>query len=432
MRTPLSPILLLMLCTAASGKDRAAVLGELQSRAGHALPGTADPKRPFRLPDGISLGDPLTPGVAVTIALANNAALEADLAAIGIAQADVKDATLMRNPSIQTLLPVGLKPFEFLLNWPIEELWQRKKRVLAAERSLDLLSTGLVQNGLNLIRDVQVAHADLWLAERRRGTLEESAALRERIAELTERRRKAGDATGLDVALALTDARSARELAARAQGDTQIALTRLRPLLGLRNDPRALTAALQEPVAIPGGLVDAAYAARPDLRAAELAIEAAAYRAKWQRSRIFTMVSPMLSIKETGTPLKARTGPGLQMELPIFNRNQGQIARADAEVQQAAWRYAALRDRVEGEVREASARFQQAAQSRRQLAEEVKPAMEQSIAQIEKAYRNGDASVLNVLETTRQRFDVLLRELDAQAAEARSRAELERSVGKKL
>ena len=62
----------------------------------------------------------------------------------------------------------------------------------------------------------------------------------------------------------------------------------------------------------------------------------------------------------------------------------------------------------------------------------MKPAMEQSIAQIEKAYRNGDASVLNVLETTRQRFDVLLRELDAQAAEARSRAELERSVGKKL
>jgi len=39
---------------------------------------------------------------------------------------------------------------------------------------------------------------------------------------------------------------------------------------------------------------------------------------------------------------------------------------------------------------------------------------------------------LNVLEATRQKFDAVLRELDAVAALARSQAELERSIGKKL
>ena len=48
------------------------------------------------------------------------------------------------------------------------------------------------------------------------------------------------------------------------------------------------------------------------------------------------------------------------------------------------------------------------------------------------SYRNGDASFLSVLESTRLRFDVVLRELDAEAAMARAFAELERAAGKRI
>jgi cobalt-zinc-cadmium efflux system outer membrane protein len=140
----------------------------------------------------------------------------------------------------------------------------------------------------------------------------------------------------------------------------------------------------------------------------------------------------MLSVKESGSPQAVRAGPGLTLEIPIFNRNQGQIARADAEVVQSAWRYAALRDQVEGEVRDAMARLEQARKSLELLRTGLKPIVEQAIGQTETAYRNGDASYLNVLETTRQKFDAILRERDAEAALARARAELERSVGKKI
>ena len=391
------------------------------------------PRRPFQLPAGINLDNPLTADNAVAIAIANNSALEADLSALAPVQADLADARLHRNPNIQSLLPIGSKPFEFLLNWPIDDLWQRKKRILAAEKNLAVISTGLAQFSLNLTRDVRLAHADLWLAQARHKTLNESAVLRERIAQLTDKRRENGDASGLEVSLARADHQSAVELFQRAAGDIEIANARLNALLGLRDSPRALTAAQATlPSNIPNDLVDAAYSARPDLRAAELQIEANAYRAKWQRSRIFNLVMPMLSIKETGSPLQARSGPGLQMDLPLFNKNQGLIARADAEVTQAAWRYAALRDRVELDVRESLARWEQARAAAHQLQTQVQPALEQSIQQSVTIYKNGDASYLNVLESTRVRFDVILRELDAEAAMARAIAELERAVGKKL
>jgi cobalt-zinc-cadmium efflux system outer membrane protein len=389
----------------------------------------------FSLPPGVTVTDRLTADDAVAIALWNNAALEADLAYIGIAQADLLDAGLLKNPTFQTLLPVGVKPFEFLLNWPIEDLWQRKKRVLAARQNLDAVATGLVQNGLNLVRDVRLAHADIWLAEKRATTLDESANLRARIATLTERRRDAGDASGLDVTLTAADARSAAELAKRAIGDMEIARTRLRRLMGLRDDPRPLSAVANSKwpdIGPADELVRSSYSSRPDLRAAELAIEANVYRAKWQRSRVFNLVMPLLSMKEVGSPLSTRSGPGLQMELPIFNRNQGQIARADGEVIQAAWRYRALRDVVEADVRDAAARLQQSRSSLEQLRTELKPIVEQAISQTESAYQNGDLSYLNVLEVTRQRFDAALRELDAEAALARAYAELERAIGRRL
>lgn len=389
----------------------------------------------FSWPPGLAQTQQLRLTEAIAVALWNNTALEADLAAFGVAKADLLEAGLLRNPNFWSLLPVGGKPFETLLNWPVEEWWQRKKRVRAAQVNVDAVAKGLEQNGLNLIRDVALAHADLWLASQRAVTLAESATLRERIAALTEKRREAGDATGIEVSLAAADARSAGEVSRRALSDIAIARARLSALLGMRGDNGSLEAIGE--VAAPSALtenalVEFSLTSRPDLRAAELSAEAAAQRAKWQRTRVLNMLTAILSVKPSGTPAETRAGPGLQFEIPIFNRNQGQVARADADVIQAGWRYAALRDRVEQDVRESYRRTQQAIRSSADLQTGLRPMVEQSIEQAEQAFRNGDASRLSVIEATRIRFDVQLRQVDAEAGVRRALAELERSVGKTL
>lgn len=409
---------------------------ELKERTGYTFPDLPrESGFSFGLPPGVDLTDKLSASDAVAIALWNNAALQADLANLEMSHAGVAEAKLFRNPSFSTLFPVGAKPFEFLLAWPIEELWQRGPRIRAAQLNATAVAGGLVQNGLNLIRDVRVAHMDLWLAEQRAQSLRESAALRSRIATLTERRRDAGDATGLEVRQAQLDWRSTEELAQRTTADIEVVRARLRHLLGLHRDRTAFTAVYEEDNAsLPelATLLEIAMSYRPDLCAAEVEVEASAERAKWQRSRLLAMLAPTLSIKEVATSGIRRTGPGVNMDVPAFNRNQGQISRADAEVLRFGRLYASLKDRVEHEVTEAYERASQARASLAVLRERVRPNADESIRLTERAYENGDLSLLNVLEATRPRFDVVLREIDALAEIERARAELERAIGRSL
>jgi cobalt-zinc-cadmium efflux system outer membrane protein len=296
------------------------------------------------------------------------------------------------------------------------------------------VATGLVQNGLNLIRDVRLAHTDLWLAEQRSRSLQDSATLRTRIATLTERRRDSGDASGLEVRLSQVDARSTAELAQRALNDVEVVRARLRLLLGVRGDRTPFSATLEQdepPLPPLDALQETAMSNRPDLRAAELDVEASAQRARWQRSRLLAVMAPTLSSKGVGTS-GVRTGPGLNMDVPAVNRNQGQISRADAEVLRLGRLFASLRDRIEQEVAEAYERTSQAQASLAVLRQQVRPTVDESIQLTERAYQNGDVSLLNVLEATRQRFDVVLREIDAQAAVQRARADLERAIGRSL
>src|SRR5262245_16133590 len=132
------------------------VSDQVRQRTGFDLaPSISEAPATFSLPPGVTSTEQLSARDAVAIALWNNADLQADLAALDVSRTELTEAALFKNPSFSTLFAVGPKPFEFLLAWPIEELWQRKQRVKAAQLNVDSVATGLVQNGLNLIRDVR-------------------------------------------------------------------------------------------------------------------------------------------------------------------------------------------------------------------------------------------------------------------------------------
>ena len=418
-------------------QERGTVSKELSSRTGHGLKTSAPSKEPqaASFPPGITFNGKLSEDDAVAIALWNNTGLEAAISTLGLARADLVDAGLLRNPSLQALLPVGPKPFEFALQMPLEVLWQRPRRVAAASLNLRQVSEGLVQYGLDLVRDVRCAHAELELADRRAAIARASADLRARIAELTERRFKNGDISEMEAAATRAEARSFEEQAARQAREVDTVSERLRLLMGLRRDKTRLTAvsgpADEPPAPEWEVLIETAMSSRPDLRAAELAIQAATERARWERSRVLALVAPILSIKEVGTS-GVRTGPGAALELPVFHRNQGGISRADAEVERATLAYLALRDRIELEVREARLQLVQARESVNTIRSDVLPGAQEVIRLAEKAYADGDASYLFVLEATRQIYDVRQREAESLAAARRARAQLERAVGRKL
>ena len=169
----------------------------------------------------------------------------------------------------------------------------------------------------------------------------------------SEARLRNGDISDLEARPARSDAARVQVSRRAAEADRDLARLSLAAVLGLdlTAEQIAPIAAAIDPSAC--GAADTrladALASRPDVRAAEIGIEAAAQRARWERSRVVTLIG-ILDANGRG-PASAELGPGVNAEIPIFSRNQGGIRRADVEVERASRHYAAVRAQVATDVR---------------------------------------------------------------------------------
>jgi cobalt-zinc-cadmium efflux system outer membrane protein len=123
-------------------------------------------------------------------------------------------------------------------------------------------------------------------------------------------------------------------------------------------------------------------------------------------------------------------GPGVNVEVPIFWRNQGGISRADVEVERASRQYAAVRTQVMADVRSATVRVEQAEQAIGAWREEIVPSLEVEQRQAESAYQAGEIPLFNLLDVSRRLVDGRTRLLDAEADLQRAAIALERSIGR--
>ena len=283
---------------------------------------------------------------------------------------------------------------------------------------------------MTLVADVRSAFADSIIAERRLALSEESAVLTRRVADLTESRLRAGDISDLEARGARSDAARIDVLRKATEYERDLAGLTLIGIIGL--DPAALPIRM-----IPGersscvtndNLFQEALASRPDIRAAELAIEAAGARAKWERSRVVTLIG-ILDGNSQGTE-GAEAGLGLSGDLPIFSRNQGGISRAEAELERASRRYAALRAQVSVDVRTAAIRVRQAQAAFDAWSTDIVPSLVIEQRQAESAYQAGEAPLFTLLDVGRRLVDGRMRQLDAEAALQKALVNLDRSIGR--
>ena len=141
--------------------DRSSIDSAIRTRtnAGIRVEGTEP------MPPNVAIDDGLTSEEAVAIALWNSPSFQATLADLGIARADVVEAGLLRNPVLSLLFPVGQKQLEWTLQFPIDAIWQRPKRVAAAQLNAQAVGERLVWDGL----DARGADANRACRRRDRG-----------------------------------------------------------------------------------------------------------------------------------------------------------------------------------------------------------------------------------------------------------------------
>lgn len=413
--------------------DRSSVAHRLHERTGQEI---GPPPAPGQvvLPPGACLEDGLTEDEAVVIALWNNAAFQEVLVDLSLTRADLIQANLLPNPELWHVYPVGVKQLEYAIEFPIESLYLRPIRVASARFENARACERLAQSGLDLIRDVRQAYADVLLARGRLRVAEEGVRLRGRIAELAEVRLRAGDASPLETAAARVDSLQAQQDAVRIRYDVTLAEERLRNLLGLGGNCSALALDASPPP--PHAELDAlkleaeAVATRPDALAAAQAVEAARQRVRLARLVWFRFFG-IIDANERGVK-GHEIGPGLRVTIPIFNQGQDGIARAEAQLEQAMRQRVTVHNQIILDVRRALTQYQQARAELEVLEQKVRPEVEAAIRRAERAYREGGAPYFLVLETTRQLLDSHLRAAQLNADRRRAWAELERSVGRRL
>ena len=385
------------------------------------------------LPAGVILEDGLDEAEAVATGLANNSLFQAALAQLGMAGGDSVQANLIANPQVLMFFPSGAKEGQTTIYAPIESYFLRPTRVKVANREYRRIGDQLVQNGLNVARDIRLAYIELALVTEQSRLATEAVEIRQSIADLTRARFNDGDISELETIASKVDALNAKAINGVQKQNISISQSRLASLIGIPTLDTRLEPTMLDSISAPDldeqQLIETAMACRPDYHAARWSVAAASERSKLSRW-LFWRADSVIDVRN-GTDY-AWTGTGLRFDLPIFNRNQGGILRADWELNAAMHTRDAIRDQIYQDVRVAYRQLNQAQANLKILESEVLPNLSEAVGIAEKSFADGGTDYLLVLQTTTQYLDARARILDQRAALRRAIAELERSVGRSL
>jgi cobalt-zinc-cadmium efflux system outer membrane protein len=263
---------------------------------------------------------------------------------------------------------------------------------------------------------------------------EEVLRVRQRTEKIAAKRLEEGDISKVEAATPRIDALQAEQDVVRLRQDVVIAAERLRQLLSIGTDRDTLRL---DDVAPPiyhnlliDQLVEEAICDRPDAQAAAQAVAAAAERLRLSKLAWFRLL--LVLDATSGFQTDHEPGPLVRFTVPIFNRNQGNIARFEAELERAERNQRTIRDQIIFDARQAHARYVQALSEYEFVETRVRPEVEKAIELNENAYREGETLYLNVLQATQQLLVARLREEQLRGDLRRAAADLERSIGRRL
>jgi multidrug efflux system outer membrane protein len=294
---------------------------------------------------------------------------------------------------------------------------------------------------LALVAEVANAWLDLAAERQRLRLADELRDSQRRTLDLTERQYSLGAASGLQRARAQTAFEAARGEAARSAAAVTQARLALELLAG-QPLPEALLPPAQGDTAtalpdLPAGLPATVLLQRPDLRAAEQSLQAAAYDVGAARAARFPRLTLTVSAGTRNPELDGllRSGSGFwsllpTLDLPLFDAGAraAQVDANEATRRQSLALY-------EGALQSAFREVADALAVRDSLAERLAAqqaqveAAERSLVLSEQSYRLGGASQLELLDAQRQVATARQGLVTLRLIEQANRVDLLRSLG---
>lgn len=427
-------------CPAASlDKSFNDVSGVVMSRTGKRVQwnrGTAQDAEAERYVRA-QLKRPLTPNSAVQIALLNNHELQATYEEIGLAQADLIEAGLLKNPLFdfqrrwpgQAMEADILSEFIDLLFLPL------RKRVARAQLEAVKLRVG--SEILKTIAEVRVAfyenQGNQQLSDLAGSVAQATAASAEAALQLHE----AGNTRSLDLANEQVLNVQAKLDFAKAQSagiESREKLTRVLGLWGADTEwkvaPRLPDPPKDEIRA--SGLESRAITQRLDLAALKQETLTEARKLGVARFDVIAQGFELGGHFERETDGASSTGPSIILPIPLFNFGQAAKARSEAKVRQSQQRYLALAVQIRSEVRSARDRMLLARERVDYLQSTAMPLRRRVVEESQLQYNAMQVSLFDLLRAKQDEVNAGREYVEALRDYWVARAELEKAVGGSL
>jgi cobalt-zinc-cadmium efflux system outer membrane protein len=386
-----------------------------------AAPATAQEPKKLSLP------------AALDMASRQNLDLLAARAQRAVAQAGVRIAGQRPNPTVSAAVLRDTPHESLFFDQQLEIGGRRKRRIELAQQETGLTEVSIAALARQVRRNVREAFYNLALARGISSQRGQALKLAERLQEIARARFEAGDVPQLEVIQAELVVSRARADFQVAQQEEKVALSGLNALL---NVPATTDWQLEGPLdSFPAQislaeLVDRATASNADLQrvAQEEKIE------KSRESLFKAQRIPNLGLEfgaDFNAPHDFQVGPRGQvtMELPIFTRNQGEIAQSQASQRALSSEAEATRRTVAGRVESAYFEFDARRAEVEIYHRDLIPATERLESMAEESYRAGKSSILTVLDAQRSIQQVQQEYLQSLFSAQSSLARLEETVG---
>ena len=396
----------------------------------------------------------VTVSQAVAEAIANNPGLIAERLGVTVAQSSVITAGLRPNPVASTsadhldLLGTGFNdvnnagPPEYSLrvDLPWERAHKRELRLDAAGYQKKIAEQKLADSVRRLTLDVTLACVDVMEAKAKLSLANENLRSLESLVGVNERRVSAGSIPPIE----LTRSRVAMLQFRSSVKTAELALTtarlRLQTLLGRTPGPLLVDVSDGLKVSLPQSPPDlprieqAALTRRPDLQAVRLdqARSQADLRLQVAQGKVDYTVGAEYR-RQQGLNGRGNTlGFFFSAPLPVFNRNQGEIARATAEQQQIRKSIEALQAEISGEVNNAWQEYETARVLVGEIERDLLGPSQQARDTTAYVYQAGASSLIDVLDSQRAFNETMSAYYSAQADYRRATSRLASAVGEEV
>lgn len=383
----------------------------------------------FQPKDG---GGPVSLEQLLSLAMANNPAIKELAATTQIAAGHRTQVGLYANPVIgyqgQQLAAAGTDQHLIFLQQQIITGNKRELNRAVLNETVRAQLRELETQQIRVATDIKLAYFECLRIQKQLAAIDQFVGLLQQGVDATEKRMQAGEASKIDLLQAQIQLKQlqldSRQLTVTLEAKLReiAALTGL-PSVSLKHVDGDFpkTPLIQDFAAIEAYLISTS----PEYAAAQVRMRESTAALRRQEAQTI----PNLLV-EFGAGVDNENNSGMMnvqigAPVPIFNKNQGNIAAARAEY----WRAFHEAQRIDNAIRArfavAAGQYARAAEAVTIYVEELLPAAQETLDLAETAYRSGEQDFVQLLVSRRTYFDTNLAYIAAQAELATAQAQID-------